>query len=268
MKSESIELQSLCENYLEVSQDKAKKQISSLNENKIGRMNLNYSKRVGTVLFETYTKLVFKFYVRLKFTGQENIPTDSSFIICSNHNSHMDSAILIVAAKKHFHEVGLLAATDYWFGPRENKFIHRLMNLVPVDRKRGRCPTFKQTLEISDKFLMANKRALVIFPEGSRSKDGKLQKSFKTGVGVIALALNLPILPVYISGSHKAWPKGSFFMRPGKINVNLGSVIQPSEVLKKTINPTEFKQNIQNYKNETRELTVCIENSILKLNKI
>ena len=70
--------------------------------------------KIWKSLFYYYSKLVFTFYAPITVHGRENIP-NSSFIFSSNHNSHMDVALLSVASKKSFNYFGMLAAKDYWF---------------------------------------------------------------------------------------------------------------------------------------------------------
>ena len=70
--------------------------------------------RIFKTLFFYYSKMVFSTYAPLKVYGKENIPR-SSYIFCSNHNSHMDVAVLAVSANKDFNNFGMLAARDYWF---------------------------------------------------------------------------------------------------------------------------------------------------------
>ena len=74
--------------------------------------------KVFKTLFYFYSKFVFSTYAPTSVVGRENIP-DSSFIFCSNHNSHMDVALLAVATKKNFNDFGMLAAASI---PKSLKF--------------------------------------------------------------------------------------------------------------------------------------------------
>ena len=90
--------------------------------------------KIFKTLFYFYSKLVFYTYAPTSVIGRENIP-DSSFIFCSNHNSHMDVALLAVATKKSFNDFGMLAARDYWFESWIKRVsVNTVMNLIPVDR--------------------------------------------------------------------------------------------------------------------------------------
>ena len=86
------------------------------------------------ILFYYYSKAVFTFYSPLKVYGKRNIPNES-FIFCSNHNSHMDVAILAVSVDKDFNHFGMLAARDYWFDNWIRRTsINLVMNLIPIER--------------------------------------------------------------------------------------------------------------------------------------
>ncbi len=91
--------------------------------------------RIFKTLFYYYSKAVFTIYTPVTVQGQENIP-DDSFIACSNHNSHLDVALLSVSTQKNYNQVAMLAAKDYFFDSWFRRVsINMVMNLIPVDRK-------------------------------------------------------------------------------------------------------------------------------------
>lgn len=197
--------------------------------------------KIFKTLFYFYSKLVFYTYAPLRVYGRKNIP-NSSFIFCSNHNSHMDVAVLAVSAKKSFNHFGMLAARDYWF---ENWFkrtaVNTIMNLIPVDR-RSNADDKKLSIEESEtlcnEFMNFGQRNLIMFPEGTRGKPGELLP-FKKGAATFSVNLNKPILPAAIFGSHKIWPRGKmFFGFPTRINVYILEPIYPESFLKSP-NPSE-----------------------------
>lgn len=184
-------------------------------------------------LFYYYAKLVFSTYAPLRVFGRKNIP-DSSFIFCSNHNSHMDVALLAVAAKKNFNHFGMLAARDYWFESWIKKFaVNTVMNLIPVDRKsnQNKQLSIQDTEKLCNAFMNFNQRKIILFPEGTRGNPGKLLP-FKKGAASFSVNLKKPILPAVIYGSHKIWPRGKmFFGLPTKINVYILEPIYPESFL-------------------------------------
>ncbi len=179
-------------------------------------------------LFELYSRAVLKIYCPLSVHGRENIPK-TSFIFCSNHNSHMDVVILMVSRQASFNQFGMIAARDYWFDSKIKKYLTSvIMTLIPVDRspKSERKISTDDTINLCKMFISKDNRNIILFPEGTRSLDGNLNP-FKKGATSFAIKLGIPIVPVYINGSHKAWPKGSLFMKPKKISVLIGEPMDP-----------------------------------------
>ena len=199
--------------------------------------------KILKIIFFYYCKFVFYFYTPLKVYNKKNIP-DESFILCSNHNSHMDVAILSASVNKSFNHFGMLAAKDYWFDNKYRKFfINLILNLIPIDRKKNGVRKFsiKKTISLCDSFMKLNNRNLILFPEGSRGNPGQL-KPFKNGAASFSLNLNKPILPAVISGTEIAWPKGKIFMRPTPIEVHILEPIYPSSF-----------QNVDDMKNDEND---------------
>ena len=103
------------------------------------------------------------------------------------------------------------------------------MNLIPVSRrseKRESSISFADTITLCEKFMEYDQRNIVIFPEGSRGTSDKILP-FRKGAARFSQALKKPIVPIYISGSSKSWPKGKIFMRPCRIRINILEPIKP-----------------------------------------
>ncbi|MAJ45399.1 MAG: 1-acyl-sn-glycerol-3-phosphate acyltransferase [Candidatus Marinimicrobia bacterium] len=211
------------------------------------------------VVFFYYCKFVFYFYTPLRVYNKDYIP-DSSFILCSNHDSHMDVAILSASTNKSFNHFGMLAAKDYWFDNKYRRFfINLILNLIPIDRTINENKKFpiKDTLDLCKNFMNYHERNLILFPEGSRGVPGEIQP-FKKGAASFSLNLNKPILPAVIHGTHIAWPKGKKFMRPVPIEVHILKPIYPHTFLKnKNPDENEMQEVIKN-------ITRYLENKINK----
>ncbi len=198
-------------------------------------LQVHWVTKVIRFLFRIYCRIVFKIYSPLTVTGKKNIQKNTPIILCSNHNSHMDTAILGIVACKSNNFLGALAAKDYWF---DNSLFHFIANcmfqLIPIQRKNSKLSnddslTLEDTVNIAKLFLNHNDKRLVIYPEGTRSKTGKIQK-FKDGASFFSLDLNIPIIPVYLKGIHEIWGKGKLFMRPHPFFVYIGAPIFPQEI--------------------------------------
>lgn len=180
----------------------------------------------GKKLFEIYCHLLFTLYCPLKVTGRENLP-EPPFLFCSNHNSHMDTGVLMIASGLSFRKFGMMAASDYFFDNSIRRFFMcMMMDLLPIERKANRRSILKMLAACRD--YTNSGRNLILYPEGTRSTDGSMQE-FKRGAAMIADELELPIVPAYIHGTYSAMPKGSNLMRPARLHVVIGKPVYPKE---------------------------------------
>tara|TARA_Y100000748_G_scaffold148013_1_gene123812 strand:- start:33 stop:755 length:723 start_codon:yes stop_codon:yes gene_type:complete len=197
----------------------------------IGKQSIFF--RFWKKIFYYYCNTVFSLYTPVKISGRENLPSESA-IFCSNHNSHMDVALISSAAGKSFNHFGMLAAIDYWFDSRIKKILTNfVMNLIPIARKssaKDGSITFQDTIALCRRFMDYGNRNIVIFPEGSRGEPDKI-KPFRNGAARFSLALNKPIVPIFIYGSFRAWPRGKVFMRPCRITINILEPIYPNDYI-------------------------------------
>ncbi|HSR49212.1 MAG TPA: AMP-binding protein [Acidobacteriota bacterium] len=169
--------------------------------------------------------LIYRFYLDLELHNTHNLPDDKPYILAPNHSSHLDIGAILSAFKrargvrhaKRLHSVG---ARDYFFDNGfKSWFFSSFLNVVPIEREEASLAGLRLV-----KSILETGEPILIFPEGTRTMTGELQ-GFKPGLGLMALELDVPIIPVYIKGTYKAMPKGSFFPRPGTIEVFFGEPI-------------------------------------------
>ncbi len=172
--------------------------------------------------FQWFCQFLYWCYLRLKVEGRENLP-DGPFIICSNHESHADSGALMIATGRPFSQLAMLAAKDYFFDQRG--FVHWMMQLIPLSRRPG--AKLARSIKITQDFFSRTNGVLIMYPEGTRSQTGEIGP-FKPGAGLFAAKLGVPIVPAWISGSRRLLPKGSFWLRPGRVKVRFGAPVYPS----------------------------------------
>lgn len=172
----------------------------------------------------------FRFYVWLKVEGDfhdihKQYPR---LIIISNHASHLD-AISIAAAIpfRYWLDLYIAAAKDYFFSnPLFTFFSKHCLGAIPIDRKDRK----GEAIELCVTLLSNLPNIwLIIFPEGTRSKDGYIQ-NFKRGISLFAERTKTPILFLYLEGNAQLWPKGNFFAKPGKLVVHVGPVHPPAPI--------------------------------------
>ena len=199
----------------------------------IGKQSIFF--RFWKKIFYYYCNTVFSLYTPVKINGRENLPLGSA-IFCSNHNSHMDVALISSAVGKSFNHFGMLAAIDYWFDSRIKKILTNfVMNLIPIARKtsaKDDSISFQDTIALCKAFMGYGNRNIVIFPEGSRGEPDQI-KPFRNGAARFSLALDKPIVPVFIHGSFRAWPRGKVFMRPCRITINILEPMYPNDYISK-----------------------------------
>lgn len=137
---------------------------------------------------------IYRIFFRLSAKGRKNIPESGPFIAASNHLAFSDPVIIASILKK---EISFLARAEL-FEIFLLKNLIKKLNAFPIRRGRADVASIKTCLHI----LQENKMPLLIFPEGTRIKNGKLGTP-KRGIGFIALQTKVPILPVYIENSNR-----------------------------------------------------------------
>jgi 1-acyl-sn-glycerol-3-phosphate acyltransferase len=157
--------------------------------------------------------------------GTENVPMTGGIILASNHLSFIDSfAIPIVAPRP----VSFLAKSEYFTGTGVSGALRRgffeTIESIPVDRHSSRAA--QESLDAALAVLREG-RAFGIYPEGTRSRDGRLYKG-RTGVAWLALTAGVPVVPVGLRGTDEVQPIGSSFPRLGaKVSIRFGAPIMP-----------------------------------------
>jgi len=155
--------------------------------------------------------------VRVTVEGGQQLTSGTSYIFAANHVSQFD----IFALQGYLNENFRWLAKKELFEIPVFGAAMRMAGYIPVDRSRGR-----QALESINEAAerIAAGTSVIIFPEGTRSKDGKLH-TFKGGAMVLAIKAGVPIVPVAINGSYHVLPKGKLLTQSGPIMIRIGSPI-------------------------------------------
>lgn len=179
--------------------------------------------------------LIYKLWLR-KAHGIENIPKDKPFIIAANHSSYFDIFIPpVLIAPKTDKKIHALVNSYYW-KPFVTRTFLNLWEAIPVFVEKEKYAKGKntQSLEKAAACLKKNE-LLMIFPEGTRSKDGKLKKSYH-GAARLALKAKAPVLPVGIINANKVLPIGKTFPRFTRCEVKIGKLMHFEKHYNKRIN--------------------------------
>jgi 1-acyl-sn-glycerol-3-phosphate acyltransferase len=185
-------------------------------------MSLYKSKHPAARLIpEPFTWYV-RTYTRLKVEGLATFPQEGPVLIAANHSSHADTAVIFTSLPKVVRARFVAAAAqDYFFKGDALTTISRvLFNVIPIPRERA--AREEDPLRHISRALREG-YVVLFFPEGTRSKDGRMGP-FRSGIGrLIAEFPGLPVLPTYISGTTRVMPKGKLIPRPAKVIVRFGT---------------------------------------------
>lgn len=166
--------------------------------------------------------IISRIYFRLHITGRENIPKEGGVIIASNHLSYLDIPLL-------GYSIGRRA--DY-MGKRELfnipiiSSLFRTLGGFPIDRDKLDRTALKDAVK-----RLKSGRVIVVYPEGTRSQDGRLQPG-KPGVGIIVRMSGAKVVPAAIQGTDRAMPIGAWFIRPAKVTVKFGKPLDFNNLAK------------------------------------
>jgi 1-acyl-sn-glycerol-3-phosphate acyltransferase len=161
-------------------------------------------------------------YFRPLATGQEFVPRTGPAIIAANHLSAADEVFTPITAGR---QVLYFAKAEYFTAPglrgRITAWSFREFGHVPVDRDNPRAAA--NTIDAGVE-LLAQDKALGIYPEGTRSPDGRLHK-FRTGVARLALRTGAPVIPVGLIGTDKVLIEGDRHWYRSPVEVHYGPAL-------------------------------------------
>ena len=165
--------------------------------------------KVPTVAF---MRLMF----RLEAIGTENVPAHGPVLLVANHSSVLDPPLIGGASDR---QLTYLAKAELFKIPLFGALIHGL-NARPV-RREGADPGALRTA----KRVLEEGGALLVFPEGTRGDEGVIRPA-KPGAGLLAVSSGAAVVPVYVRGSGRAWPRGRRLPRPAKVTVTFGKPLR------------------------------------------
>ncbi|HUE68558.1 MAG TPA: lysophospholipid acyltransferase family protein [Candidatus Acidoferrum sp.] len=182
--------------------------------------------------------------VHPKVEGREFVrDLERPVIFAANHSSHADTSLILHSLTDAARDRTVVAAAaDYWFKhPLLGNVVSLFLNTFPFSRTGG-----AQAQLHSSSRLLKSGWNLVLFPEGSRSPDGRIQE-FKPGVGYLAKETGTPVVPVHIQGAFQVMPRHQPLPVPGKVRVRIGKPMTPEP------------------KEGTREFTARVEKAVRTL---
>jgi 1-acyl-sn-glycerol-3-phosphate acyltransferase len=168
---------------------------------------------------------ILRLLLHPRVEGLRNVPPSGPLIVASNHLSFIDSIVIPLAVPHR--RVTFLAKSEYFTGggllglPRRMFF--RGMGAVPIDRDEGKDAQVALDAALG---VLAKGWAFGVYPEGTRSRDGRLYRG-RTGIAWLALHAGVPVVPVGLTGTDRVQPVGATFPRPHRVRVKFGEPIVP-----------------------------------------
>jgi len=159
-----------------------------------------------------FFRTVFKLYFRWRVFNPERVPLEGPVILASNHASFLDPPLVGAGVKRG---INYLARENLFRFPVMG-WVLRNWQVVPVDREGGGARGLKAIL---DRLLDGG--AIILFPEGTRTRDGKLQPA-RSGIGLTVIKSDAPLVPVRVFGTFEAYGRQMRFPRPRRVAVKYG----------------------------------------------
>lgn len=167
--------------------------------------------------------LVFRFFLRLEVVGMENVPKEGACILTPNHVSFIDGFVVGAAIRKRLPGLYAVGFRGLFHGPLTSR-LAKWSHIISIDADQG----LSESLQASS-YVLKEGVALIVFPEGGRSVDGRILP-FKKGVGILAGELNVPLVPTYIDGALDVLPRGAWIPRLKKVTVRFGRPLTIEEI--------------------------------------
>jgi len=163
--------------------------------------------------------LYFIFLMDVEFCSENKNLPEKGVIIASNHFSNLDPPLIMGA---YPYKISFVAKKELFKIPYIGRLI-RALNMIPINRSAFSPSTLRTVMK------RINENNIVIFPEGTRSRTGKIGPG-KPGFGYMVKKLECDVLPMHIDSFHLL-KKGSFFITPGRVNIKVGKILSYDEIL-------------------------------------
>jgi 1-acyl-sn-glycerol-3-phosphate acyltransferase len=182
-----------------------------------------------------------RFLFKIKFRGLENIPDEGACIITPNHQAYADPIWITIPFRRRIYYM----AWDRMFQIPVLGLLMRVFGAFPVKLESTDPKAQREAVD-----LLKRDCALVIFPEGGRTTDGKLMQ-FKAGAFRLALTQGVAILPVTIEGGYEIWPRHKIFPRPGDLTITFHKPILVERTTDE-VSRVEIKERARQLAHQTR----------------
>ena len=163
-------------------------------------------------ILKPITVALMRLLFGLTSRGREHVPATGPVLLVANHSSLLDPPLVGGMVPR---QVSFMAKEELFRVPLLGPLIRRL-NARPVRREGADASALRTSLRV-----LQEGGVLLVFPEGTRGPEGTLREP-KAGVGMLAALSGAPVVPVFVEGSGRAWPRGRRLPRPAKVTVTFG----------------------------------------------
>ncbi len=177
---------------------------------------MNFIYRIGWTCF----RLVYATYFRWRVLKPERVPESGAVLLASNHASFLDPPLVGSGLKREC----TFLARDTLFRYRFSRWLLTRWQAVPIDREGGGAAGMKRIIE-----ALGRGRAVILFPEGTRTRDGKLQP-VRSGVGLIVARTEAPVVPVRVWGTFEAYGRHVRVPKPKRVTIKYGHPLHFTEL--------------------------------------
>jgi long-chain acyl-CoA synthetase len=192
-------------------------------------------------------KLVALEFFHLECSGLEKLPKQGPYLLCSNHQSYIDPAVLGAEMPWSIFKRLFAVGTSEIFGSGFMRVLARWVRVIVLDPDANLLPAMR-----AGAFGLRQGRVLMLYPEGERSIDGT-PRIFKKGAAILSVHLQVPIVPIAIDGFYEAWPRGKpFFQKLTHMKMRFGDPIYP---------PPELEASEETY----AKLTAAVKGRVVEM---
>jgi long-chain acyl-CoA synthetase len=185
--------------------------------------------QLGRKILGAGQRFLYRDLYDVKVRGAAHVPRDRNFLVISNHASHLDMGLVKVALGDQGERLAALAAADYFFDTAwKRAYFENFTNLIPMERAGSVRASLRKAVA-----TLRGGMNLLIFPEGTRSRDG-VMTAFRPTAGYLALHAGVDTLPLYLHGTHQALPPGGGLPRRARLEVVIGQPIPVEELRRVT----------------------------------
>lgn len=170
-------------------------------------------------IFYNLAKLLARLFFRMRVVHPERMVESGPLILAVNHSSFFDPPLAGICSRRAVYYLARKNLLDWpFFGP-----LFPDMNVIPVERDGNDMSALREVIK-----KIKDGNGVVLFPEGTRSKDGNIQPA-RAGIGLVIAKTGAPVLPMRIFGAYEAFPKGAKRLHFSQITVVLGEPLYFSQ---------------------------------------